>query len=60
MLPKMLRYYGTSVRQDESKIDNGKVEALEKGTTVITVIAKKGDISSDAQCNITIEENPSV
>ncbi len=41
-----------------AKIDNGKVEALEKGTAVITVIAKKGDISSDAQCNITIEENP--
>ena len=41
-----------------AKVDNGKVEALEKGTAKITIIAKKGDISSKAQCEVIIKEDP--
>ena len=36
-----------SSNENVAKVDNGKVEALEKGTAKITVIAKKGDISSE-------------
>jgi len=47
-----------SSNENVAKVDNGKVEALEKGTAKITVIAKKGDISSEAQCDVTVEVNP--
>jgi hypothetical protein len=45
--PKDAEILWKSSNENVAKVDNGKVEALEKGTAKITVIAKKGDISSE-------------
>ena len=45
--PKDAEILWKSSNEKVAKVDNGKVEALEKGTAKITVIAKKGDISSE-------------
>lgn len=39
-----------------AKVTDGSVEALGKGTAKITVVAKKGSVSAEAACALTVED----
>ncbi|WP_278996476.1 Ig-like domain-containing protein [Prevotella disiens] len=55
--PKNAQLTWKSANEKVAKVENGKVQGLEIGTTKIMVIAKKGDISSEAVCEVTVVED---
>ncbi|MCI6671333.1 MAG: Ig-like domain-containing protein [Prevotella sp.] len=54
--PKDAEITWRSSNEQVAKVRNGRVEAVGEGSANIMVIARKGNISSEAQCQLTVKK----